>query len=68
MWYAGKPLRVQTEAGGYEDRKVNDPVPEAEGWPFRTLEANRNLGRIVWRENPPTPPKRKRGRPRKRPQ
>ena len=65
MWVAGRPLRVKVDGDRYQDRAIGDPVPEASTWTHRTLEANRNLGRIVWMDSAPKPPKRKRGRPRK---
>ena len=64
MWVAGKPLTVKVEGGGYESRKIGDPVPEAPGWTFRNFEAHKSLGWIRWvdLDTRTAPPKRKRRR------
>ena len=46
MWVAGKPLKVITSEGRYEDRQIGDPVPEAPTWPIRQFQAHKNLGWI----------------------
>jgi hypothetical protein len=53
MWVAGKPLKVKVADDRYEDRKIDDPVPEAVKWPHRVFESHKNLGWIRWAENKP---------------
>ena len=53
MWVAGKPLKVKTSDGRYEDRKIGDPVPDAPTWTFRAFESHKSLGWIRWQDKMP---------------
>ena len=63
MWVAGKLLIVSIDGDRYEKRRPGDPVPEAVEWTARALQANRDLGRIVWVD----PKTKKNSKRRKRP-
>ena len=62
MWIAGKPLKVKTSEGRYEDRQIGDPVPEVSSWSERAFRSHRDLGWIVKSEEPASKPVRRKRR------